>query len=90
MPRLQVDFSVFGFAKYIRAIALLVNGVEPVELNPNFMEQLVESAAGKGIIIYDEIGGTLEPTATFGNGKTSRSLLAVYQVFLFPLDRNQI
>lgn len=57
----------------------MVNGVEPVELNPNFMEELFKAAAGKGIIIYDEIGGTLEPTATFGNGKTSRSLLAVYQ-----------
>ena len=31
-------------------------------------------------MLYDEIGGTLEPTATFGSGKTSRSLLAVYQV----------
>lgn len=78
---MQVDFSSFGFAKYLKAAALMVNGVEPVELNPNFMEQLVEAAEGKGIIIYDEIGGTLEPTATFGNGKTSRSLLAVYQVY---------
>ena len=89
----QVDFSTFGFAKYLRAAALLVNGVEPVELNPNFMEQLFSAAAGKGIIIYDEIGGTLEPTATFGNGKTSRSLLAVYQVgpIFCPLDiSNQI
>lgn len=80
--KLQVDFSSFGFAKYLRAAALMVNGVEPVELNPNFMEDLFKAAAGKGIIIYDEIGGTLEPTATFGNGKTSRSLLAVYQVSL--------
>ena len=62
----------------------MVNGVEPVELNPNFMEDLFKAAAGKGIIIYDEIGGTLEPTATFGNGKTSRSLLAVYQANFTP------
>jgi hypothetical protein len=61
-----------------------VNGVEPVELNPNFMEELIAAAAGKGIIIYDEIGGQLEPTSSFGNGKTSRSLLAVYQVHAAP------
>jgi len=76
----QVDFKTFGFTKYLRAFALLVNGVEPVELNPSFMEELIAAAGGKGIVIYDEIGGQLEPTATFGSGKTSRSLLAVYQV----------
>ena len=79
---LQVDFSSFSFTKYLRAAALMVNGVEPVELNPNFMAELVAEGKGKGIIIYDEIGGTLEPTASFGSGKTSRSLLAVYQVSL--------
>lgn len=75
----KVDFKTFGFTKYLRAFALLVNGVEPVELNPSFMEELIAAAGGKGIVIYDEIGGQLEPTATFGSGKTSRSLLAVYQ-----------
>ena len=83
---MQVDFSTFGFAKYLRAAALMVNGVEPVELNPNFMEQLIAGAAGTGIVIYDEIGGQLDPTSTFGSGKTSRSLLAVYQVG-FPSRR---
>lgn len=75
-----MDFSSFSFSKYLRAAALAVNGVEPVELNPKFMEELINAAKGEGIILYDEIGGTLEPTATFGSGKTSRSLLAVYQV----------
>lgn len=75
----KVDFKTFGFTKYLRAVALLVNGVEPVELNPNFMEELISAAGGKGIVIYDEIGGQLEPTSTFGSGKTSRSLLAVYE-----------
>lgn len=77
---MQVDFSSFSFAKVLRAAALAVNGVEPVELNPKFMEELIQAAKGEGIILYDEIGGTLDPTATFGKGKTSRSLLAVYQV----------
>ncbi len=44
-------------------------------------EQLVEAAGGKGIVIYDEIGGQLEPTSSFGSGKTSRSLLAVYEAW---------
>lgn len=77
---MQTDFSKFSFTKYLRAAALLVNGVEPVELNPRFMEDLIEAGAGKGVMLYDEIGGTLEPTATFGSGKVSRSLLATYQV----------
>ena len=84
---LQVDFSSFSFTKYLRAAALMVNGVEPVELNPNFMAELVAAGKGKGIILYDEIGGTLEPTASFGSGKTSRSLLAVYQVSLTFLTK---
>ena len=71
---LSVSQNTFELQHYL-SMAL-----NPVELNPNFLEDLISAGKGKGIIIYDEIGGTLEPTATFGNGKTSRSLLAVYQV----------
>lgn len=78
----KVDWSNLNFAKVLRAAALAVNGVEPVEPNPRFLEELEAAAGGKGIILYDEIGGTLQPTSTFGQGKVSRSLLAVYQARL--------
>ena len=76
----QVDFSKPSFTRYLRAAALMVNGVEPVELNPDFLDNVKREAGGKGLILFCEIGGTLDPSASFGNGKVSRSLLAAYSV----------
>jgi hypothetical protein len=57
------------------------NGVAPVEPNPEFLEELKAAAAGgaKGIVLADEAGGTLEPTASFQFGKPSRSLKAAHR-----------
>lgn len=82
-----MDWSNISFSKVLRAAALAVNGVEPVEPNPKFLDQLVQAAGSKGVVLYDEIGGTLQPTSTFGSGKVSRSLLATYQVSLLSLRR---
>ena len=54
-PVLQTDFSKFNFTKYLRGIALLSQGVEPVELNEAFLEQLEATCAGRGAILYDEV-----------------------------------
>lgn len=43
-------------------------GVRPVSTNPTFAEELKEAAAGRGVILYCEAGGTLNPTQSFKQG----------------------
>ncbi|EIE20897.1 hypothetical protein COCSUDRAFT_54264 [Coccomyxa subellipsoidea C-169] len=69
-----------SFTGLLRATALALNGVSPVEPNPAFVEDLT-AAAGKGakIILACEAGGSLVPNASFQYGKESRSLKAAYK-----------
>lgn len=48
-----------------------------------------DCAAGKGVILACEIGGTLIPSTNFQTGKVSRSLKAAYAMLAagYPLDK---
>ena len=61
-----------SFAGYLRAAALMANGVTPVEQNPDFVAQLTD--AGPRVILACEAGGVLDPSSSFPFGKESRSL----------------
>ncbi|CAK0762275.1 hypothetical protein CVIRNUC_002941 [Coccomyxa viridis] len=76
----KVNFRNFSVSGYLRAAALALNGVTPVEPNPDFRSQLLE-AAGEGgkIIMACEAGGSLIPNASFSHGKESRSLKAAWK-----------
>lgn len=70
-----------GPLQVMKGIAYVVNGVQPVEANPDFVEGVKKIAEpGVGVIMYCEAGGTLEPSTNFMTGKTSRSLKAAYRV----------
>eukprot|EP00798_Chlamydomonas_sp_ICE-L_P007495 gene7495-641_t len=74
-----------GFLKFI---AFSLNGVTPIELNENFMEQLKEASKGdKGVIVACEAGGTLRPSTNFSMGKASRALKEGGMVNAKHLDR---
>lgn len=74
------DWSKPSFTKALRAVALMANGVTPVEPNPDFIEDVKKAAGGKGVILACEGGGSTEPTPSFQWGKASRSLTAAYRV----------
>ena len=67
---LQTDFSQFSFQRYFRAAALMANGIEAVEPNPNFMSELTAASGGKPICVMCETGGSwcTSPAAVFGCG----------------------
>ena len=77
---MQTDFSKPSFSRYLKALALLANGVEPVEANPDFMEELKAAVGNKGVCFMCETGGSLVPNPSFPTGKTSRSLQATHRV----------
>ncbi|KAG2449189.1 hypothetical protein HYH02_005936 [Chlamydomonas schloesseri] len=71
------------FRKMLKAVMYKSNGVNPVDPNPKFSEQLkaaVAKAGAKGVITVCEAGGTLKPSTNFPEGKPSRSLQAAYRV----------
>ncbi|KAK9833533.1 hypothetical protein WJX81_002543 [Elliptochloris bilobata] len=74
----RVDWSKPDFVRYLRAIGHLSNGVDPVEPNADFVEELEKASGGKGVLLMCEIGGTLQPSTSFATGKMSRSLLAAH------------
>lgn len=49
----------------LRAVALMANGVTPVEPNPNFIDDVRQAADGKAVILACEGGGTTVPTPSF-------------------------
>lgn len=68
-------------AKMMKMIAYRFNGVNPVEPNPAFFDQVRAAAKGKkGVVVFCEAGGTLVPTVNFPAGKASRSLQAAYRI----------
>ncbi|KAI8466255.1 MAG: rhodanese-like protein [Monoraphidium minutum] len=77
----KIEFSRgFDPTRVMRSIMYAFNGVEPIEPNSEFIEQLAAAAAGgKGLIFACEAGGTLKPTVNFPAGKASRSLQACYK-----------
>jgi rhodanese-related sulfurtransferase len=74
------DWSKPSFSKVLRAVALMANGVTPVEPNPDFIDDVRQAADGKAVILACEGGGTTVPTPSFQWGKASRSLTAAYRV----------
>lgn len=66
----------------LKAAALMVNGVAPMELNPRFVAEAKAACDGgkKGAIVYCEAGGTMLPTTNFMRGKSSRSLKAAWML----------
>ncbi|KAG2436239.1 hypothetical protein HXX76_006550 [Chlamydomonas incerta] len=69
--------------RLLKAAMYKSNGVNPVDPNPKFGEQLkaaVTEAGAKGVITVCEAGGTLKPSTNFPEGKPSRSLQAAYRV----------
>ncbi|KAK9835199.1 hypothetical protein WJX81_005156 [Elliptochloris bilobata] len=73
----RVNFRKPSFAGYLRAAALMANGVTPVEQNPDFVAQL--AGAGPRVILACEAGGVLDPSSSFPFGKESRSLKAAFK-----------
>jgi hypothetical protein len=49
----------------LRAVALMANGVTPVEPNPDFIDDVRQAAGGKAVILACEGGGTTVPTPSF-------------------------
>lgn len=67
--------------KLFKFIAYSFNGVNPVEPNPAFVEEVRAAMKGKkGLIVFCEAGGTLRPTVSFPEGKASRSLQAAFRI----------
>ena len=62
----QTDFSKPGFNKYLRAIMLMANGVEPMEPNPDFAEDLKEAAAGATMLCARAWGAGLHGAGICG------------------------
>eukprot|EP00887_Chlorella_sp_A99_P007563 scaffold28.g7563.t1 len=77
--------------RVLKWAAMSSQGVKPTEPNPAFLKEVAAAAAnGKSVILYceassslcgrrDTAGGTLEPTVSFPQGKTSRSLIAAWK-----------
>ncbi|GIL95245.1 hypothetical protein Vretimale_1273 [Volvox reticuliferus] len=75
--------------KMLKAFMYKSNGVNPVDPNPAFAEQMkaaVRAAEAEtkvpvqGVITCCEAGGTLKPSINFPEGKPSRSLQAAYRI----------
>lgn len=78
-----LDWTKPDAVKVLKFIAFSFNGVTPVEINPDFAEQIKAVAAGgKGVITVCEAGGTLRPSVNFPAGKSSRSLQAAYKALV--------
>lgn len=76
----KLDWSKGGW-QVLKGVAYVVNGVQPVEANPDFVEEVKKiTDTGVGVIMYCEAGGTMQPSTNFMTGKTSRSLKAAYRV----------
>ncbi|CAL5219640.1 g1516 [Coccomyxa viridis] len=76
----RVNFRNFSVTGYLRAAALALNGVDPVEPNPKFSEMLLQQVGEGGkLIVACEAGGSLVPNPSFVTGKESRSLKAAYK-----------
>ena len=85
------DFSKPSLARYLRAAVLASQGVAPVEQNGEFVERVVELAAKKkGLLMLCEVGGSLDPTASFPTGKTSRSLQAAFRALEAGVEEKKV
>lgn len=71
----------FDAGKLLKSVAYAFNGVDPIDPNPNFGEQVDKLTEGgrKGLIFACEAGGTMRPSVNFPEGKASRSLQACYK-----------
>eukprot|EP00199_Chlamydomonas_sp_CCMP681_P005500 CAMPEP_0119105680 /NCGR_PEP_ID=MMETSP1180-20130426/3583_1 /TAXON_ID=3052 ORGANISM="Chlamydomonas cf sp, Strain CCMP681" /NCGR_SAMPLE_ID=MMETSP1180 /ASSEMBLY_ACC=CAM_ASM_000741 /LENGTH=243 /DNA_ID=CAMNT_0007090803 /DNA_START=57 /DNA_END=788 /DNA_ORIENTATION=- len=76
-----LDWKTPDVQKVMKFLVYSFNGVQAIEPNPDFTEQLRQaSMQGKrGIITFCEAGGTLKPSTNFPFGKPSRSLQAAYR-----------
>ncbi|KIZ02864.1 hypothetical protein MNEG_5098 [Monoraphidium neglectum] len=69
--------------QFLRTAMYRFNGVDPIEPNLEFVQQVVKvTEGGKGVIFACEAGGTLRPSINFPAGKASRSLQAVYKALV--------
>lgn len=74
-----IGFQGSDFRRLLKVAMYKSNGVNPVDPNPKFAEQLRAASGGKGVILMCEAGGTMKPTTNFPEGKPSRSLQAAYR-----------
>ena len=66
-----------------RAVYAFFGILNGTEFNPNFFDEFEEAVQGdkrKEVIVYCNIGGTLEPWANSEFGRQSRSLTAAYEL----------
>jgi len=66
-----------------RAVYAFFGILNGTEFNPNFFDEFEEAVKGdkrKEVIVYCNIGGTLEPWANSEFGRQSRSLTAAYEL----------
>eukprot|EP00887_Chlorella_sp_A99_P002942 scaffold24.g2942.t1 len=68
--------------KIARRVAFTFFGVVGTEYNPDFLAQVEAAAPNKGtpVILYCQIGGSLEPWGSCEWGRQSRSLTAAYEL----------
>lgn len=85
-----IEMAGADFRKMLKAIMYKSNGVNPVDPNPKFAEQMLAASGNgaKGVITMCEAGGTLKPTMNFPEGKPSRSLQAAYRAKFEKLAAN--
>ncbi|KXZ41689.1 hypothetical protein GPECTOR_319g23 [Gonium pectorale] len=66
----RVGYAMFGIS-------------QGTEANPNFLEEvseLVSDPASTPVVLYCNLGGSLEPTKTDPNGQQTRSMVAAYEL----------
>ena len=78
---MKMGQNMSGVGDFLKAAALLSNGVTPVKKNDDFMVDAKKASENgkKGLIFYCEAGGTLKPSMNFMYGKQSRSLQAMHE-----------
>ena len=78
-----------GPLRLLKAGALLSQGVEPTEENPDFVTDFrvaLGEANAASAVLCDAEGGTLETNESFPYGKESRALTAIYKLLEAGVD----
>lgn len=88
--RLIEGWDVVRIAR--RAVYAFFGVLNGTEFNPDFYNEIQTAVPnkGKGLILYCNVGGTLDPTGPSKFGQQSRSLAAAYELIRFGYDGKSI
>ena len=74
--------NVGGIGGALKGLLLASQGVRPMVTSPTFAADVAAAAAGRGVVVACEAGGTLDASSGFLFGKTSRSLNAIFRILV--------